>query len=51
MIDEKNTQSLKIPRRLNFKQEGILREFISLEDHYQNMVMFSMLRSEWDLID
>lgn len=49
MVDENNLASLKIPRRLNFKQEGILREFVALEDTFQNMVIFSMLRSEWDM--
>jgi len=50
MVDENNLSSLKIPKRLNFRQEGILREFISFEDTFQNTVVFSMLRSEWDVV-
>lgn len=48
LVAEENTQSIKIPVRLNFKQEGVLRQFISFDGGLQNMVVFSVLRSEWE---
>jgi len=49
LIAEKNTKSLKIPLRLNLKQEGILRQFYMQSDVFQNMVVFSLLREEWEI--
>jgi len=50
LVAENNIKSSKIPQRLNFKQEGVLRDFTAFGGALQNMVVFSMLRGEWDAI-
>jgi len=47
MVAENNTQSSKIPVRLNFVEEGTLRQYISFKGVMQNMIIYSMLRSDW----
>jgi ribosomal-protein-serine acetyltransferase len=41
-----NQKSIAIPKRLNFKKEGILREAEWLYDHYEDHVVYSLLHSE-----
>ena len=42
-----NDRSMAIPVRLGFRREGVEREAQWLNDHYVDIVVYSMLRSEW----
>lgn len=42
-----NVRSRAIPQRLGFTEEGTLREIQWLYDHYVDLVVYSMLKSEW----
>ena len=42
-----NTRSRAIPERLGFTQEGILRQVERFPDHYNDLVVYGMLASEW----
>jgi ribosomal-protein-serine acetyltransferase len=42
-----NTRSRAIPERLGFTQEGIIRQAERCNDHYNDMVVYGMLASEW----
>jgi ribosomal-protein-serine acetyltransferase len=42
-----NAKSRTIAERLGFTQEGILREAEWLYDHYVDLVVYSMLKSQW----
>lgn len=42
-----NKKSRKIPEKLGFREEGILREAGWLHDHFVDEVIYAMLASEW----
>ncbi len=42
-----NTKSRKIPERLGFREEGILREAGWLHDHFVDEMIYGLLASEW----
>ncbi len=42
-----NTKSRAIPERLDFNQEGVLRQAEWLYDHFVDHVVYAMLASEW----
>lgn len=44
---EGNTRSRAIPEKLGFTEEGTMRECECLHDRYVDLVVYSMLRSEW----
>ena len=43
----KNVKSQAIPQKLNFAKEGILREAELVNGVYLDLVLYSMLRDEW----
>ena len=47
-VAENNLRSIAIPSRLGFTQEGIKRDGQWLYDHYENLLVFSMLKREWE---
>ncbi|KAB3535293.1 GNAT family N-acetyltransferase [Alkaliphilus pronyensis] len=44
---EENSKSRSIPKRLGFKEEGLIREAEWLYDHYVNHVVYGMLAKDW----
>jgi len=42
-----NDRSRAIPEGLGFRLDGILRQSTWLNDHFQDMAVYSLLRSEW----
>jgi ribosomal-protein-serine acetyltransferase len=42
-----NTRSCAVPSRLGFTREGVLRDAEWLNDHYHDLVVWSMLAPEW----
>jgi ribosomal-protein-serine acetyltransferase len=42
-----NGRSRKIPERLGFKEEGIIRQAGWLHDHFVDYIIYAMLASEW----
>lgn len=48
LILEKNTFSLKLAKKLHFQMEGVLRERIFKNGVFNNQVMFSILKSDYD---
>ncbi len=49
LIAADNEKSLAVPLRLGFKQEGILREAIFINKSFHDLVLLSVLKSEWKL--
>jgi len=41
-----NIASLKLLEKLNFRQEGVLRQYLFFRGDYQDMVCLSLLRSD-----
>ena len=42
-----NIRSRAIPERLGFTQEGIIRQSERINDHYNDIIIYGMLASEW----
>lgn len=47
-IVEKNRVSLLLMKRCGFKQEGILRKYLHIDDRRENVVILSILREDWE---
>jgi [ribosomal protein S5]-alanine N-acetyltransferase len=48
VIVQHNAASAKVVEKLGFKQEGLLRKYITQEDNVYDAHMYSLLREEWD---
>ena len=46
-VAEENSRSRAIPERLGFTEEGTTRQSDWQYDHFKDMVVYSMLESEW----
>ena len=44
-----NLKSISVPKRIGFVQEGIKRDGQWLYDHYEDLITFSMLKSDWEI--
>jgi len=42
-----NKKSRKIPEKLGFREEGLLRQAGWLHDHFVDMMIYGLLASEW----
>ncbi len=42
-----NKKSRKIPEKLGFREEGVIRQAEWLHDHFIDLVIYGMLASEW----
>lgn len=49
LVGIENTPSLKLMQKFKFTQEGILRQHYFINDKYEDSVVFSLLREEYDL--
>lgn len=47
-VSDQNIKSRSIPERLYFKNEGCLRQAEWLYDHYVDLVVYAILREDWD---
>ncbi|UCC16861.1 MAG: GNAT family N-acetyltransferase [Dehalococcoidales bacterium] len=47
IIDPANTRSRNLASRLGFQEEGTLRDYILWDGKYRDMVMYSLLKKEW----
>lgn len=45
---EKNQRSIAIPEKLGFKKEGILRQAELVNGVFHDLVIYSMLKDEWE---
>ncbi|MDN7242170.1 GNAT family protein [Planococcus sp. N028] len=43
-----NSKSIGIPKKLGFFEEGVKRDGQWLYDHYEDIVTFSLLKSDWN---
>ena len=46
-MDDRNTKSISIPKKLGFVQEAKLREDRIIETHFANILVFGLLKSEY----
>jgi ribosomal-protein-serine acetyltransferase len=46
-----NHKSQAIPKRLGFRQEGILRQREWLYDHYVDHILYALLKTEWKAVE
>lgn len=44
-----NTKSRRIPERLGFREEGIIRQSVWLHDRFVDFVIYGMLAGEWKI--
>lgn len=47
LIHPNNAPSRKLITKLGFQQEGLLRDYVLAGGEYMNLIMYSLLKSEW----
>ena len=47
-VREGNERGIRAYERVGYKREGLLREDVFIEGRYQNTIVMSLLREEWD---
>ena len=47
IIRPENTRSRTLASRIGFHEEGTLRDYILLDEKYRDMIMYSLLKKEW----
>jgi RimJ/RimL family protein N-acetyltransferase len=47
-VVETNRLSLQLMKRCGFTEEGVLRQYVKIDDRRENVVVLSLLRSEWE---
>ncbi|GAQ17574.1 ribosomal-protein-serine acetyltransferase [Oceanobacillus picturae] len=50
-VASNNFKSRAIPERLDFTQEGIIRNYEYLNGEYHDRVIYGLLKEEWNLTD
>jgi ribosomal-protein-alanine N-acetyltransferase len=48
LVDPKNVASIRLLEKLGFQKEGLRREFGYWKGQYQDVVLFALLRNEWE---
>ena len=46
-IEPENVRSARLPQRLGFQREGLLRDRLFVPDRPRTQQMYGLLRSEW----
>ena len=46
-VAPENLKSQAVPERLGFQKEGVLRQSIWIYDRFLDLVVYSLLASEW----
>jgi [ribosomal protein S5]-alanine N-acetyltransferase len=48
LVDPKNRSSIRLLEKLGFQKEGLRREFGYWKGKFQDVILFALLRNEWD---
>jgi len=48
LAEEKNVRSQNVALRANFTKEGVMRQWRIVDGEYQDMAVFSLLKTEWE---
>jgi len=43
-----NTGSIQVLKKCGLRQEGVRREYVYINGHYSDLLMYSILRAEWE---
>jgi ribosomal-protein-alanine N-acetyltransferase len=48
LVYVENGRSIQLLRRLGFKQEGVLREYLYSDGRFYDHYLFALLQKEWE---
>lgn len=51
LVLESNIQSVKMLVKLGYRQEGVLRHSVYKNGRYNNQVILSILKEDFDMVD